>query len=218
MAAIMATKQMVTTSTVFLPQPTCNRRLSVPAPQNAGREVAVARTKHLARVRMLRIALSDEDRAAAQLLRRDPSPTPLERDVAIVWPAAAGWSAPRIAAHLDRCAASVRTLLKRFPAEQVACLPCQRPGPPANTTRRVQVTAALDGGAVQCRPRRTGSRPQHARDPQIPGRHRRLTANGADAGPRARSRLGGPRGTASGNAAEKGRRGSLPCATSTSAD
>jgi hypothetical protein len=38
----------------------------------------------------------------------------------------------------------VRTLLKRFPTEGPDCVRCQPPGPPPNTARRAQLTAALD--------------------------------------------------------------------------
>jgi transposase len=94
---------------------------------------------------MLHITLTDTDHAALQRLRRDPSLTPLERDhVEMVLLAAAGWSAPRIATHLGRCAATVRTLLKRFPEEGLPSLRCRRPGPPPDTGRRTQITTALE--------------------------------------------------------------------------
>jgi transposase len=94
---------------------------------------------------MLRLTLTDDQRDAVQRLRRDPTLTPLERDhVEIIVLAAAGWSAPTIAQHLGRCAASVRTRLKQFPETGVAGVRCQRPGPPPDTARRAQVAAALD--------------------------------------------------------------------------
>lgn len=94
---------------------------------------------------MLHITLSDTDRTALQRLRRDPTLSPAERDhVEMVLLAAAGWSAPRIATYLGRCAATVRTLLKRFPQEGLTSLRCRRPGPPPDTARRSQVTTALE--------------------------------------------------------------------------
>jgi transposase len=94
---------------------------------------------------MLRVSLTDTDRDALQRLRRDPELTPLERDhVEILLLAGEGWSAPRIGAHLHRCADSVRSLLKRFPSEGPACVRCQPPGPPPNTARRDRITAAVD--------------------------------------------------------------------------
>ncbi|HEY7293918.1 MAG TPA: helix-turn-helix domain-containing protein, partial [Dehalococcoidia bacterium] len=94
---------------------------------------------------MLRVTLAEDDQTALQQQRRDPTLTPLERDwVEIVLLAAAGWSAPRIAAHLGRCGPTVRTTLHRFAAGGAAGLRQQRTGPPPDTARREQVTAALD--------------------------------------------------------------------------
>jgi transposase len=56
----------------------------------------------------------------------------------------AGWSPPRIAAHLGCCAATVRTALKGFRASGPAGLRRRRPGPPKDEARRARVTAALD--------------------------------------------------------------------------
>jgi hypothetical protein len=94
---------------------------------------------------MLRLTLTVADRDALQRLRRDPQLTPLERDhVEMLLLADEGWSAPRIGVHLRRCAASVRTLLKRFPGEGPDCVRCQAPGPLPNTTRRDRITAAVE--------------------------------------------------------------------------
>jgi transposase len=94
---------------------------------------------------MLRLTLTDDDRDALQRLRRDATLTPLERDhVEVLLLAGEGWSAPHIGKHVHRCADSVRTLLKRFAREGPACVRCQPPGPPPNTARRQQITAAVD--------------------------------------------------------------------------
>jgi transposase len=94
---------------------------------------------------MLRITLSPEQRAAAQAARRDPTLTPLERDrVEMVLLSTLGWSPPAIAQHLGYHAATVRTALKAFAARGLPGLWHQRPGPPPDTARREQVTAALD--------------------------------------------------------------------------
>ena len=94
---------------------------------------------------MLHITLTDDHQSELQRLRREPGLSPLERDrVEIVLLAAAGWSAPRIAAHLDRCGPTVRTTLHRFLSGGVAGLRQRRPGPPPDTARRTQITAALD--------------------------------------------------------------------------
>src|SRR5918997_795903 len=92
---------------------------------------------------MIRLNLTDDERAALQAARRDPTVTPAERDrVAMVLLSATGWSPPAIAQHLGYCAATVRTVLRAFPTG-VAGLHRQRPGPAPNLTRRVQVTTAL---------------------------------------------------------------------------
>lgn len=94
---------------------------------------------------MIRLELSDAERAAVQALRRDRKLTPAERDrVEMVLLSDAGWSAPRVAGHLGCCAATVRTVLKGFRTSGPAGLRRKRPGPPKDVARRAQVTAALD--------------------------------------------------------------------------
>jgi transposase len=94
---------------------------------------------------MLRITLTDAQRSELQQLRRQADLSPLERDrMEAVLLCAAGWSAPQIAAHLDRCDVTVRTALRRFQAAGATGLRQQPTGPPPDTARREQVTAALD--------------------------------------------------------------------------
>ena len=94
---------------------------------------------------MLRLRLTDEERAAVQALRRDGTLTPAERDrVELVCLADAGWGAPAIAAHLGYNPVTVRRLLRRFPQTGVAGLRRRSPGPPPDTARRTQVEAALN--------------------------------------------------------------------------
>src|SRR5262249_27011819 len=94
---------------------------------------------------MLRLHLTDTERAVVQALRRDRALTPAERDrVEMVCLADAGWGAPAIAAHLGYNPVTVRRLLRRFPATGVAGLRRQPPGPPPDMARRQQVEAALD--------------------------------------------------------------------------
>jgi transposase len=94
---------------------------------------------------MIRLTLTDDQRAALQAPRRDPTLSPPERDrVEMVLLSASGWRAPAIAEHLGYCAATVRTVLKGFPHTGVAGLRRQRPGPPKDLARREQVLAALD--------------------------------------------------------------------------
>jgi putative transposase len=94
---------------------------------------------------MIRVQLTETERAAVQALRRDKELAPAERDrVEMVLLSDAGWSAPRIAGHLGYCAAAVRATLKRFGAAGTAGLRRGRPGPPKDAARRARVTAALD--------------------------------------------------------------------------
>ncbi len=94
---------------------------------------------------MIRLQLTEDERAAVQALRRDRNVTPAERDrVEMVLLSDAGWSAPRIAAHLGCCAATVGTVLTRFQTSGHAALRRGRPGPAKDEVRRAQVTAALD--------------------------------------------------------------------------
>jgi putative transposase len=101
---------------------------------------------------MIRIMLSDDERAGVQAARRDPTWTPPERDrIEMVLLSAAGWSPPAIAQHLGYCAATVRTVLKTFRQTGLAGLRRQRSGPPQDLARRAQVTAALDRRLAQPR-------------------------------------------------------------------
>jgi putative transposase len=94
---------------------------------------------------MIRITLTPTDRDALQGLRRDRSLRPADRDrVEMVLLSAAGWSAPRIGAHLHAHAATVRRVLRAFQSTGTAALRRGRPGPPPNTARRQQVSGALD--------------------------------------------------------------------------
>ena len=94
---------------------------------------------------MIRLKLTEDERAAVRALRRARDLAPAERDRAEMVPLGdAGWSAPRIGRHLGCCAATVRTALKRFGVSGPAGLRRGRPGPPKDEARRREVTAALD--------------------------------------------------------------------------
>lgn len=94
---------------------------------------------------MMHLTLSPDERAALQALRHDRSLAPAERDrVELLLLCAAGWSPPRIAAHLGCHAVTVRSVLKRFTSEGAACVRRGRPGPAPDTARREAVTTALD--------------------------------------------------------------------------
>ena len=93
---------------------------------------------------MLRVILTPDQHAAVQALRRDPRLPPAERDrVEMLRLSAAGWSPPRIAAHLGCHAATVRKVLTRFVAHGPASVRRARPGPRPDPARRRQVEAAL---------------------------------------------------------------------------
>ena len=80
-----------------------------------------------------------------QALRRDPRLTPAERDrVEMLLLSAAGWSPPRIAAHLGCNPATVRKVLTRFAEHGPVSVRRARPGPPPDQARRQQVEAALN--------------------------------------------------------------------------
>jgi transposase len=101
---------------------------------------------------MIRVTLTADDEAAVQALRRDATLRPAERDrVEMVLLSAAGWSPPRIAAHLHCHAKTVRLVLVRFREQGVVSIHQRRPGPPPDTARRAQVTAALDALLAQDR-------------------------------------------------------------------
>jgi transposase len=94
---------------------------------------------------MIQVQLTPEQRSAVQALRSEPTLRPAERDrVEMILLSTAGWSPPRIAAHLGCHPATVRQTMKRFTAGGLASLPWRQPGPPKDLARRQQVTTALD--------------------------------------------------------------------------
>jgi transposase len=101
---------------------------------------------------MIRVQLTDAERAAVQALRRDSSLHPRERDwVEMLLLADAGWSPPRIAVHLQCHPKTVRLALRRFQTAGVAGLRRQPPGPAPDLARRQQVEHALDALLAQDR-------------------------------------------------------------------
>jgi len=93
---------------------------------------------------MLHITLSGDDRAALHRLQRATNTRAVVRvRCQMLLLSAEGWSPPRIAAHLAYHPHTVRAVLRRFEADGVAGLTPTPPGPPPDTGRRKQVTAAL---------------------------------------------------------------------------
>jgi putative transposase len=94
---------------------------------------------------MIRIHLDDTTRDELQTLRRADLSTRARDRLEMVCLAGAGWSAPRIAAHLGYCGHTVRGVLKDFLCRGTAALFPRRTGPPPDAARRHQVTEALRG-------------------------------------------------------------------------
>jgi putative transposase len=92
---------------------------------------------------MIRIILDDATRDELRAFRRS-SLTPKVRDrIEMVSLSDAGWSAPRIAAHLGYHPQTVRDLLRSFLARGAAALRPYRSGPAPDAERHRRVTAAL---------------------------------------------------------------------------
>jgi transposase len=92
---------------------------------------------------MIRITLDDATRDELRALRRTGlAPTTRDR-IEMVSLSDAGWSAPRIAAHLGCHPQTVRDLLRAFLARGAAALSPFRSGPAPDVQRLDQVTGAL---------------------------------------------------------------------------
>lgn len=92
---------------------------------------------------MLRTPLDDSTRTQLQLLRHtDLSPTARDR-LEMVLLSDAGWSAPRIAAHLGCHPHTARKALRLFRQQGTAGFARRRPGPPPDQARRDHVTGLL---------------------------------------------------------------------------
>ena len=92
---------------------------------------------------MLRIQLDDVTRGELQALRRTDLP-PSSRDrLEMVLLSDAGWSAPRIAAHLRCHPHTARKALRLFRQQGAAGFARRRPGPPPDQARRGRVTGLL---------------------------------------------------------------------------
>jgi transposase len=92
---------------------------------------------------MIRIHLEDATRAELRDLRRKPLPPKVRDHVEMLTLADAGWSAPKIAAHLGHCGQTVRDLLKDFLARGIEALFPRRTGPAPDTARRDRITDEL---------------------------------------------------------------------------
>jgi transposase len=92
---------------------------------------------------MIRVSLTDTTQGELHALRRTDLPAKVRDRVEMVLSADAGWSAPRIAAHLGYCGHTVRGILKDFNARGTAALYPRPTGPSPDTGTRERVTGHL---------------------------------------------------------------------------
>ena len=92
---------------------------------------------------MIRTRLDDATRDGLQILRRKPLPPKVRDRTEMVLLSDAGWSAPRIAAHLGYCGQTVRDLLRAFLARGLDALYPFRPGPAPDLAHRDRVAEEL---------------------------------------------------------------------------
>jgi transposase len=92
---------------------------------------------------MIRIRLDETLHDALRAMRRQPLPPKVRDRLEMVLLSAAGWSAPRIVAHLGYCGHTVRAILHDFHQRGRDAL-CPRPtGPAPDHQRRQHVTGLL---------------------------------------------------------------------------
>jgi transposase len=92
---------------------------------------------------MLRIRLTDTQRSELRALRRSDLPAVARDRLEMALLSDAGWSPPRIAAHLGRHPHTARAALHGFAARGAKSLHPDAPGPDPNHARRDQVAARL---------------------------------------------------------------------------
>ena len=92
----------------------------------------------------LHIQMTSRQRRTLRQLRHDPRLRPRERDrVEMCLLSAQGWTAPRLAVHLDVCAATVRRWIRQWEARGLKSLRYARMGRPPAVAQRQQVFRAL---------------------------------------------------------------------------
>jgi transposase len=92
---------------------------------------------------MIRIHLDDATRDKLQALRRKALPPKVRDRIEMVTLSDAGWSAPKIAAHLGYCGQTVRDLLRDFLRRRTEALYPRRTGPAPDAARRDRVAEEL---------------------------------------------------------------------------
>jgi hypothetical protein len=98
---------------------------------------------------MIRIQLDEATRSELNTLRRTELPAPARDRIEMVALSDAGWSPPRIAAHLGHHPQTVRDRLRDFLGRGTAALDPKRPGPAPDLDRRSAVTERLRGWLSQ---------------------------------------------------------------------
>jgi transposase len=88
---------------------------------------------------MILTKIDDATRDELQALRRRPLPPKVRDRLEMVTLSDAGWSAPRIAAHLGYCGQTVRDLLRAFLARGIEALQPFRSGPAPDLEHRTRV-------------------------------------------------------------------------------
>ena len=97
------------------------------------------------RVRPLHASLTPDQYRELRALRRDPDLRPRARlRVEALLLSAGGMKVPQLAAHLDCCEATVRTLLHRFTEVGMAAVHPQPPGFAPDLEHRRRIEEALD--------------------------------------------------------------------------
>ena len=92
---------------------------------------------------MIRIQLDDSSRSELQALRRTALPPTARDRLEVVLLSEAGWSPPRIAAHLRRYPQTVRKALHDFRRRGTAAFHPDRPGPAPDAARRDRILGLL---------------------------------------------------------------------------
>jgi len=93
----------------------------------------------------LHASLTPDQRQELRELRRNPELRPRARlRVECLLLSAGGMKVPQLAAHLDCCEATVRTLLHRFAEEGLEAVHPQPPGFPPDLAHRQRIEEALD--------------------------------------------------------------------------
>jgi putative transposase len=108
---------------------------------------------------MIHIQLDDATRTQLQALRHTNLPPTARDRLEIVLLSDAGWSAPRIAAHLGCHPHTARKALRLFQQHGTTGFDRRRPGPPPDQARRGHITGLLTDLLTQ---ERTWTAPQLA--------------------------------------------------------